>query len=46
MSLLVLVVIDVFAAWKTQNLWAAAPLVLLVPLNVVSALDLVRGRAR
>jgi hypothetical protein len=46
LSLLVLVLIDVFAIWKTQSLWAAAPLVLLVPLNIVSTLDLIRGRAR
>lgn len=46
LSLVVLLAIDVFAVWKSQNLWAAAPLVLLVPLNVVSTLDLIRGRAR
>ena len=45
LSLLVLLVIELVVVWKTQNLWAAAPLALLVPLNIVSTIDLVRGRA-
>lgn len=45
LSLVVLLALDVVVVWKTQNPWAAAPLVLLVPLNVVATMELLRGRA-
>ncbi len=46
LSLLVLLAGNVFAVWKTGALVAAVPLIILVPLTLLSTVDLFRARAR
>lgn len=45
LSLLVLLAVDAYAVWHTQNPWVAAPMLILLPLNALSLVDLARGRA-